>query len=244
MTSVRTAFTEQLAELKQNALRMGEFVGCMLRDALQALVAQDVVLAQDVRARDDTADEMDEAIENQSTRLLALQQPMARDLRSVTATLKIVTDLERVGDYAVVIARTAITLADKPFFKPLEDTDRMGKMALRIVSDAMVAFETESLETARATRSQDKAIDELWHHLEAELIDWMNREPSTIPQAARLILVARYLERIGDHAKNICERVAFMQTGYRKPWRQAAFQAQPAAQGEVAGGEPRGSEEA
>jgi len=242
LTSVRTAFTEELGDLKKTALRMGEFVAGMLRDALEALYTQDVALARDVKARDDTADGLDEAIENQATRLLALQQPMARDLRAITASLKIVTDLERIGDYAVAIARTAITLADEPFFKPLEDTRRIGDMGQRIVSDAMAAFEAESVDLARATRTADKAIDDLWHHLETELIDWMKREPRTVDQAARLILVARYVERIGDHAKNICERVAYMQTGFRKPWRQAAYRAQPQAPEGGAGGEPQGSE--
>lgn len=227
MISVRSRFDEELEHLKASALRMGEFVGNMLADSLEALFSQNVALARDVRERDAVADEMDEAIETAATHLLALQQPMAGDLRAVTAALKVVTDLERIGDYAVAVARVALALSEEVFFKPLDDTRRMADLAMEIVRRAMHAFALGDLELAIEVRRSDKAIDALWHALEIELIEHMRSRPETIPQATRLMLVARYLERVGDHAQNICERVAYMETGSRKPWRKARPQQEP-----------------
>ena len=219
MASIRTGFAGQLAELHSLVQEMGAFVSQMLDDSIQALLTQDASLAEDVRERDNVADELDERIETLATRLLALQQPMAGDLRAITASLKIVTDLERIADYAVAIARVAASLAGEPYFKPLEDTTRMADLVKEIVRQSLEAFDRNDVAFAKQVRDSDKAIDQLWNKLEAELIDWMKREPRVVEQATRLVLVARYFERIGDHAKNITERVAFRETGHRKPSR-------------------------
>jgi phosphate transport system protein len=238
MTQMRSEFDRQLEDLKRTAIEMGAFVVGMLSDALRGLVERDAALANEVRKRDDAADNMDEAIEIAATRLLALQQPMAGDLRAITATLKLVTDLERTGDYAVAIARTTIVLVDEPSAEYVDAVAAMGRMAERIVRDSLRAYEAADADMAYAVRKTDKAIDDEWHRIEAELIGWITAHPVYAKQGAHLILIARYLERIGDHAKNICERVAYMATGSRKPWRKRV--PQDGALGESAAGSEDG----
>ncbi|HQK92831.1 MAG TPA: phosphate signaling complex protein PhoU [Armatimonadota bacterium] len=219
MDHPRATFDQELEDLRRSALEMGAFVSGMLDDALKSLFDRNTDLANELRERDALADEMDEAIESRATRLLALQQPVAGDLRVVTASLKVVTDLERMGDYAVAVARTTLALASEPPAECPPAMREISRLAQTIVRESLQAFEAGDVEFARRVRQGDKAIDRLWHELEADLVSWMTREPARAPQAARYLLVARYLERIGDHAKNVCERVAYMVTGRRKPWR-------------------------
>ncbi len=218
MTQLRAGFDRDLDALKASALTMGQLVTSMLSDSLVSLWGKDGALAQEVRERDAEADELDEAIETAATGLLALQQPVASDLRTVTATLKMVTDLERIGDYAVAIARAAEAVFDEPERGEIAELHQMGELTLGIVRDALHVYEIGNVELARAVRKQDKQIDALWHGIEALAVERMRSDPECIREATHHILIARYLERVGDHAKNICERVAYMKTGRRKPW--------------------------
>lgn len=218
MTQLRSGFDRDLDALKESALTMGQFVTDMLTDALSALWDKDMGLASAVRERDSEADELDEAIETAATRLLATQQPVAGDLRKVTATLKLVTDLERIGDYAVAIARAAEAIRDEPERCSASELMRMGTLARAIVQDAIHAYDVEDVELARAVRAQDKEIDVLWRSIETALAEQMSADSGLIREGTHHLLIARYLERVGDHAKNVCERVAYMRTGKRKPW--------------------------
>jgi phosphate transport system protein len=218
MTQLRAGFDRDLDALKTSALTMGQLVTDMLSDSLNALWRKDGVLAREVQDRDAEADELDEAIETAATHLLALQQPVAGDLRTVTATLKMVTDLERIGDYAVAITRAAEAIRDEPARGETEKLESMGELTLGIVRDALHVYEGGDVELARAVRKQDKRIDVLWREIETQSVERMREDPGCIREATHHLLIARYLERVGDHAKNICERVAYMRTGHRKPW--------------------------
>lgn len=213
MRRIRESFEEQIEQVQVDVTRLASFVIEMLSDAMRALVDQDEALADKVIRDDDVADDLDLHIEQECMRLLALQQPMAKDLRIIGTAMKIIADLERVGDYAVDIARSAKTLAAEPYFKALVDIPRMGEITIRMVRMAAQAFVKEDLDLVRQVIEQDDEVDRLWYHLLGELIDYMQRDPELVLQSTHLLLVARYLERIADHVVNVAERVSYMETG-------------------------------
>ncbi len=240
MVGVRSEFDSQLQELEQNLLKMGAWVESMLHDAMQALVTQDEELAREVRRRDNLANEFDDSIEQASVRLIALQHPMARDLRTVASALKVVSDLERIGDYADDIAKGTIAMVGEPYFAPLEDIPRMGQITEGMIHDALSTFVSRDIVYGKQVRDRDREVDRIYKRVYNQLLDWMRREPGVIFQATHLLLMARYLERIADHAKNIIERVAYMETGSRWPWRSEEWKrahADDAAVDEAAAGE-------
>ena len=213
MRRTRQAFDEQMQDLQQRLVEMGTFVESMLENASRALAEQDVKLAQEVIAADDTADDMDLAIEQQCMRLLALQQPMSRDLRTIGTIMKVISDVERIGDYSVDIGRTAVRLADAEYFKPLVDIPRMADIVRQMLRQALQALVNRNLDLVTQVIDCDDAVDKLWYGLLDELEGIMQQRPEVVPQAVALLLVARYLERIADHTVNIAERIAYMETG-------------------------------
>ncbi len=213
MRRMREAFEEQIEQVQVDVTRLASVVVEMLADAMRALVDQDVALADKVIMDDDIADDLDLHIEQECMRLLALQQPMAKDLRIIGTAMKIIADLERVGDYAVDIARSAKTLADEPYFKALIDIPRMAEITIGMVRTATQAFVRQDLELVREVITQDDEVDRIWYRLLDELVEYMQRDPELILQATHLLLVARYLERIADHVVNVAERVSYMETG-------------------------------
>ncbi|MFO7945738.1 MAG: phosphate signaling complex protein PhoU [Armatimonadota bacterium] len=216
MTHVRRNFEEQLEQLQQRLLQMGAFVEAMLDKSSRALTDQDIDLAQEVIESDDVADDMDLAIEKQCMRLLALQQPMSGDLRTIGTVMKVIADVERIGDYSVDIAKTAIELAHTEYFKPLVDIPRMAKRVRDLLREALNALVERDLELVNQVIDGDDDVDKMWHNLRDEIIGIMEDDPSTVDQGVALVLVARYLERIADHTVNIVERVAYMETGELK----------------------------
>lgn len=213
MRRIRESFEEQIEQVQVDVTRLASFVVEMVGDAMRALVDQDEELADKVIRDDDVADELDLHIEQECMRLLALQQPMAKDLRIIGTALKIISDFERVGDYAVDIARSAKTLADEPYFKALVDIPHMAEITIRMVRMAAQAFVNADLNLVHQVIEQDEEIDRLWYHLLDELVNYMQRDPELILQSTHLLLVARYLERIADHVVNVAERVSYMETG-------------------------------
>lgn len=213
MRRIRESFEEQIAQVQADVTSLANFVVAMLTDAMRALVDQDEALADKVILDDDVADDLDLRIEQECMRLLALQQPMAKDLRIIGTAMKVIADLERVGDYAVDIARSAKTLAAEPYFKALVDIPRMSEITIHMVRTAAEAFVHEDLDLVRQVIEQDDEVDHLWYHLLDELVDYMRRDPDLVLQATHLLLVARYLERIADHVVNVAERVSYMVTG-------------------------------
>lgn len=218
MTSheARKAFDLELAALQDDLKKMGVVVEDMLGKAIKALAERDAELAKEVEDMDDVVDRYNLDIETKSLYLLALQQPMARDLRTIAAVMKIITDVERAGDYVVDIAKVAEQLADRPLFKPLEDIPKMAQMVQEMLRETLTAFVSRDLNLVQHMISLDEDVDHLYHSLYDELIDFIRRDPNLTGQAVGLLLIARYLERIADHITNIGERIYYMETGELK----------------------------
>jgi phosphate transport system protein len=217
MLNLRQSFRDELVALEQELLQMGTLTGTMVREAVEALQQNDTSLAQTVLAQDDAVDEMDRKIEAQCIRLLALQQPMARDLRQIESALKVITDLERIGDHAVDIAKIATKLTQEFYLKqPLLDLGPLSHMALTMVSQSLEALVRHDLELAVKVCNDDDAVDETFKVLREELLTMTQNNPLHIFPASYLLLAVVYLERIADHATNIAERVYYIETGDRK----------------------------
>jgi phosphate transport system protein len=210
---VRKAYDEELWDLRDTVLRLGTFAREMLTRAMDALTTQNTDLAWEVRRSDNVADELDREVERVALRLLALQQPVARDLRAITGALRIATDLERVADYAKDIAKVTLELATAPYYKPLEDIPLMGARAAEMVQAAVRAFAERDLDLAVEVARMDGEVDVIWKRLGPELVETMQQDPTLVLQATHLLLVARYLERVGDHVVNVAERVSYIETG-------------------------------
>jgi phosphate transport system protein len=191
---------------------MGSQVDQMVAQAMDALTQQDLPLAEAVMRADDSVDDLDIQIESQCMRLIALQQPMARDLRLIGTALKVITDLERIGDHAVDIAKVARKLARDSFYKPLVDLPRMSTMVRAMLHDALAAFVTHDLNLVERVVVADDEVDHLFHQIRAELHAAMERNSNLVVQASYLLFVAHYLERIADHTVNIAERVYYVET--------------------------------
>ena len=203
-------FHEELDELKQTVLAMGGLVEDQIRRAMRALVERDDALAQDVIERDREVNAYDVAVDEKCVELLALHQPAAGDLRFITTTMKIVTDLERIGDQAVNIAQRALEVNREPQLKPYIDLPRMAEKAQRMVKESLDAFVGRDTALARRVCAADDEVDALKEQVFRELLTYMMEDPKTIPRAIRLILISRFLERVADHATNIAEMVVYM----------------------------------
>jgi len=203
-------FHEELDGLKQTLLAMGALVEDQIRLTMRALVERDDALAESVIERDREVNAYDVEVDEKCVELLALHQPTAGDLRFLTTAMKIVTDLERIGDQAVNIAQRARELNVEPQLKPYIDLPRMAELAQTMVKESLDAFVARDTELARRVCGEDAAVDALNHQIFRELLTFMMEDPKTIPRAIRLILIARFLERVADHATNIAEMVIFM----------------------------------
>ncbi|MBI4516596.1 MAG: phosphate signaling complex protein PhoU [Deltaproteobacteria bacterium] len=204
------------AELKQlhlSILEMGGLVEKQIANAVSALVGRDDAQAQATIAADHSVNRLDVEIDELCLRLLALHQPAARDLRLITTGLKITTDLERIGDMAVNLCERALELSQEAQLKPLIDIPRMAEISQRMLRESLDAFVHENVELALKVCRDDDAIDQLTEQLFRELSSFMVEQPQTIGRAIRLLFVAKYLERIADHATNIAEMVVFMVKG-------------------------------
>ena len=191
-------------------------------------------LAKQVVTDDDFADDMTFGIQTRTMQLLALQQPMARDLRFVGASMRIVVDLERIGDHACDIAKITRRLAGQSFFKPLVDIPRLGELARKMVGDSLQAFINHDTNLALQVAADDDAVDDLCARLEAELMDKMRVDSSLVEQATQLLLVARMLERVADHATNIVENIYYLETGEMRPLAREAHNEHSAALANIA----------
>lgn len=212
---VREAYHRDLHRLKEEILNMGSLVNKAIGGSVLSLKNRDVEMAQKVIDMDNEIDAIDHSIEEGCMRLLALQQPMARDLRLIISVLKMSIDLERMGDLALEIAVITKITASVPPVKPLIDIPRMSEICQQMLGDTMQAFENKDVELAKAVAKRDDEIDMLFDQVRRELISYMIEDPKKITGAQHLTFVARYLERIGDHITNLCENVVFMVTGER-----------------------------
>jgi len=206
-------FHDELEALKQTLLAMGGLVEDQIRHVMQALVDRDDALATEVIERDRQVNAYDVEVDAQCVELLALHQPAAGDLRFITTAMKIVTDLERIGDQAVNIAQRAIELNREPQLKPYIDLPRMAARAQAMVKESLDAFVARDTELARRVRAEDDEVDALKEQIFRELLTFMMEDPRSIPRAIRLILISRFLERVADHATNIAEMVIYLVEG-------------------------------
>jgi phosphate transport system protein len=203
-------FREELEALQGRLLEMGGLAEERVRMSVQALVARDPELMNQVLAGDEPINQLHIEIDNRCFRLLALHQPMATDLRAIVAAVKINTDLERVGDLAVNIVEASKRYVEHPPVKQLIDIPMMGEIAQAMLRDALDAFVKRDTELAHLVLSEDDRLDELKTEVFRELLSYMLRDQVTVEPALDLILISRHLERIGDHATNIAEDVIFM----------------------------------
>ena len=213
MNITRSQFGVALESLRHRLLDMGNTVDEMMATAMRALTEQSVELAEQVLLSDDEVDSLDIQIEAECMRLLALQQPMARDLRLIGTALKVITDLERIGDHAVDIAKAARKLAREPLYAPIVDIPKMGNCVRQMLEDSLSAFVNHDLPLVDRVVSADDEVDTMFHELREQLHEVMKRDPELVVQASYLLFVAHYLERIADHTVNIAERVYYVETG-------------------------------
>ncbi len=208
---IRRNFEEQLSELQEDLLRLGRFVEEAHGKAMDSLVRGDLPLAKQVISDDDFADDMTFGIQTRATQLLALQQPMARDLRFVASCLKIVIDLERIGDHACDIGKITRALAGQG--RPPAELPELSKLARKMVGDSLVSFVQHDTKLAVQVARDDDAVDDLCDSTQRDMIDLMRADSSRVEAATRFLLVARSLERVADHATNIAEQVYYVETG-------------------------------
>jgi phosphate transport system protein len=206
-------YESELKELNLKILEMGGLVEKQIEHAIRGLVERDDDLCRATIERDHAVNRMDVDIDDLCIRLLALHQPAAKDLRLITTGLKITTDLERIGDIAVNLCERALELNKEPQLKPFIDIPRMAQVAQTMLRQSLDAFVREDVDLALRVCRDDDVIDQLTQQLFRELMSYMVEAPQTITRATRLLFVAKYLERIADHATNIAEMVVFTVKG-------------------------------
>ena len=213
---MRVHFDEQLNLLNRELLEMGSLIEQSIRSATQALIRQDVEAANAAIASDHEVDQKERQIEALCLKLLLQQQPVARDLRQISAALKMITDMERIGDQAADISGLVIYLAGAPYLKKLEHLPQMAEAAIRMVTGSLDAYVNKDLELARRVMEMDDIIDDLFDVVKNELIGLIRKNADNGSQAIDLLMIAKYFERIGDHAQNIAEWVEYAITGKHK----------------------------
>lgn len=206
-------FDNELKELRQNILKLGCMVENAIRDSVKALVERDSELAKEVIQRDHLVNALDVKIDEECVRLIALRQPMASDLRLITTAMKITTDLERMGDLAVNIAERTIELNEEPQLKPFVNIPRMAEISQSMVRDSLDSFVTGCSRLPYEVIKRDDEVDDLTVRNFEELLSFMIQDPKNIPFAVKRTYIAKYLERIADHATNICEMIIYMCKG-------------------------------
>lgn len=213
---VRRDYLEALEKLKSDVLRMGRLAKQAAKETIDALVNHDKELATRVLEGNTVIDQLEFEIENQCMRLLALQQPMASDLRTIGTCLKIITDFDRISDLAGDIAVIVLKIADEPYAKPLIDIPRISEISQGMITDCLEAFETHRIENLEDFSQRDDQVDALVGQIQRELLAIMIENPRTITSASHLLYIALYQERIADHACNIASRIIYMVTGDRR----------------------------
>jgi phosphate transport system protein len=213
------SYDEELGRLKKTIVEMGGMAESQLAAAIEAVVKRDSALAARVIEADDKVDQLERDLDNLAVRLLALRQPMARDLREVVAALKIASDLERICDYAANVAKRSIALAQSPPIKPAHALPRMAQLALLLVKDVIDAYVERDADKALAVWNRDEELDEMYSSLFREFLTYMMEDPRNIGVYTHLLFMAKNIERIGDHATNIAEDLYYLVHG--RPLNQA-----------------------
>ena len=210
---MRKAFDASLQELHNDILRMGSLSEEQIYNCVEALVKKDINLADDVIKKDDIVDDMDKEIEDKCVRLIAMQQPIATDLRTIFITLKIVTDLERIADYAVDIAKVAKRLKNENYIKDLIDIPKMAEIVKKMIKESLDAYVEENADKAYKVCKIDDSVDALYKNVVKDFLLIMDDKKENMNQIAQFLFVCKYLERVADHTTNICESVIYLVTG-------------------------------
>lgn len=213
---MRSRFDEQLSSLNIALIEMGALIEQAIALATKAFVEQDVKLARQVMENDDAVDEKEKEIESQCLKLLLSQQPVARDLRQISTALKIITDMERIGDQAADISEICIYLAAQPHISEGDLIPEMARATIKMVTESIDAYVKKDLALARMVIDHDDVVDALFLQVKNRLISLVHENVSFGEQAFDLLQIAKYYERIGDHAVNIAEWVIFSITGMHK----------------------------
>ncbi len=207
------SFDEELRRLREQILAMGGRAEAQLADAISALARRDSDKAMRVIESDKGIDALEMTVAQDSLKILALRQPMAKDLREVIAAIKISADIERIGDYAKNIAKRALQLNQQAPLKPTGSIPRMGDLAIKLISAVLSAYANDDAEGLIAAWRSDESIDEMYNSLFRELLTYMMEDPRNIGASTHLLFIAKNIERIGDHATNIAETVHFLVHG-------------------------------
>ncbi len=210
---VRHSFDKELEQLHDLMVKMAGLVEESIENSIMALKKQDLDLARKVYESDDEVDELEGRIEKICINLIARQQPLAKDLRTISTALKIITDMERIADHAADIAELTIRMADMKYIKPLVDIPHMAELAKKMVIRSIDSYIKQDIALAQEVCDSDDEVDDLFSKIVLELINIMKNNPETVEQATDFMFIVKYLERIGDHATNIAEWVVFNVTG-------------------------------
>jgi phosphate transport system protein len=210
---IRTDFHKKLKIIQEDVLHMGSMVEKAVIRSIQAMQERDLSLAEQIITEDQKVNGKRFEIEEKCIELIATQQPLASDLRTIIAVLNITTEIERIGDYAVGIARIVIMIGDEPPLKPLIDIPRMAELTVDMLRRSLEALINRDVETAKKISTEDNLIDQLYDQVFRELLLFMAEDPKTVTRATRLMWTAHNLERAADRVTNICERVVFIVTG-------------------------------
>ena len=206
---MRSKFDEQLYLLNQEMMQMGSMIEDSIQKAINALIDQNVELAKKIMDNDTQIDHEQKKIENLCFNLLMQQQPVAKDLRVISAAMKMVTDMERIGDHAADISEMTILMSKTKYIPNLEHINRMASETVQMLIRSIEAYVEKDMKKAVDVIASDDVVDDLFDKNKAELIEQIQREPQSAESAADMLMVAKYFERIGDHATNIAEWVIF-----------------------------------
>lgn len=212
----RSEFDQALKSLQDDLTIMSEMVEQTLAQAKQALLSQDAELADQIIKKDVVIDKLHLQIEDRCLKLIALQQPAGKDLRKISAAMRLTIEFERMADIAVGIAKKVKLISNEPFIKPLVDLPLMAELGQQMVSMGIQAYLNEDVELAVKMSQLDEEIDALYKQLFREILTYMLEDPRHITQGAHLLFIARFLERFGDHATNVAEVIVYLVTGERK----------------------------
>ena len=210
---MRKRFDEQLNELNQEMIHMGNIIEQAIENALDALIHKDIKKANEIIKSDNEIDRQERKIENLCLQLLLQQQPVAKDLRFISATLKMITDMERIGDHATSIAELTIETVNQAHIKKLEHIEQMAKETIIMLINCLKSYIAQNLEIAEKVIEHDEKVDKLFFQVKKDLIQMIHEDCECGENATNLLLIAKYLERIGDHAVNIAKWIVFSITG-------------------------------
>lgn len=211
--NMRNRFDRQLVQLNNELIEMGGMIEKAISDTVKALVNQDIELASNVIEYDEEIDHQEREIEQLCLKLLLQQQPVAKDLRLISAALKMITDMERIGDHATDISEITIELSKESYIKKLDHIQQMAKETMVMLVQSVEAFVNKDMDKARTVIVHDDVVVDLFNKVKAELIAMIHEDVNAGEQASDLLMAAKYFERIGDHATNISEWVIFSITG-------------------------------